>query len=73
MVGGRGNAMTRCGQKPAHPAAQQTLTHPLWISSKNICRGLTVPSGGIRSALSIGTVVCSGAVVVGQRSDRGVP
>src|SRR5215469_16345720 len=35
--------------------------------------GLTAPNGGIRSASSIGTVVCSSAVVVGQRSERGVP
>ena len=35
--------------------------------------GLTAPNGGIRSASSIGTVVRSSAVVVGQRSDRGVP
>src|SRR5262245_18957724 len=35
--------------------------------------GLTVPNGGIRSASSIGTVVCSSAAVVGQRFERGVP
>jgi hypothetical protein len=35
--------------------------------------GLTAPNRGIRSASSIGTVVCSSAVVVGQRSERGVP
>ena len=46
---------------------------PLWISSKNFCCGLTAPNGGIRSALSIGTVVCSSAVVVGRRSERSVP
>ena len=34
---------------------------------------LTAPNGGIRSTSSIGTVVCSSAVVVGQRSERGVP
>jgi len=35
--------------------------------------GLTAPNGGIRSASSIGTIVRSSAVVVGQRSERGVP
>jgi hypothetical protein len=35
--------------------------------------GLTAPNGDIRSASSIGTVVCSSAVVVGQRSERSVP
>jgi hypothetical protein len=35
--------------------------------------GLTAFSGGIRSASSIGTVVRSSAVVVGQRFERGVP
>src|SRR5262249_36903755 len=45
----------------------------LWISSKDFCRGLTAPNGGIRSASSIGTIVRSSAVVVGQRSERGVP
>ena len=34
---------------------------------------LTALNGGIRSSVSIGTVVRSSAVVVGQRSDRGVP
>ena len=34
---------------------------------------LTALNGGIRSAVSIGTVVRSSAVVVEQRSDRGVP
>src|SRR5207253_7654765 len=46
-------------------------------SGENTCRypqsGLTAPSGGIRSASSFGTVVCSSAVVVGQRFERGVP
>ena len=45
----------------------------LWITAKDFCRGLTAPGGGIRSASSIGTVVCSSAVVVGQRFERGVP
>jgi len=47
------------------------------ICDKNFRRypqsGLTVPNAGIRSASSIGTVVCSSAVVVGQRFERGVP
>ena len=52
----------------------QGATHcALWITSKNFCRGLTVPSGGIRFASSIGTIVRSSAVVVGQRFERGVP
>src|SRR5262249_39105325 len=34
---------------------------------------LTAPNRGIRSASSIGTIVRSSAVVVGQRSERGVP
>jgi hypothetical protein len=45
----------------------------LWITSTNFCRGLTVPNGGIRFASSIGTIVRSSAVVVGQRFERGVP
>src|SRR5215831_250181 len=40
---------------------------------ERFCRGLTAPNGGIRSASSIGTIVHSSAVVVGQRSERGVP
>ena len=52
----------------------QGATHcALWITSKDFCRGLTAPNGGIRSASSIGTIVRSSAVVVGQRSERGVP
>jgi len=52
----------------------QGATHcALWITSKNFCRGLTAPNGGIRFASSIGTIVRSSAVVVGQRSERGVP
>ncbi len=35
--------------------------------------GLTTPNGGVRSASSIGAVVRSSAVVVGQRFERGVP
>jgi len=45
----------------------------LWITSKDFCRGLTTRHGGIRSASSIGTIVRSSAVVVGQRFERGVP
>src|SRR5262249_7266931 len=52
----------------------QGATHcALWITAKDFCRGLTAPSGGIRSASSIGTIVRSSAVVVGQRFERGVP
>src|SRR5205823_200722 len=35
--------------------------------------GLTAPNQSIRSASSIGTIVRSSAVVVGQRFERGVP
>src|SRR4029450_2202271 len=43
------------------------------ISRRYPQSGLTAPNGGIRSASSIGTIVRSSAVVVGQRSERGVP
>jgi hypothetical protein len=55
------------------PDFQGATQCALWISSKNFCRGLTAPDGGIRSASSIGTIVRSSAVVVGQRFERGVP
>jgi hypothetical protein len=55
------------------PDFQGATQCALWISSKKFCRGLTAPNGGIRSASSIGTIVRSSAVVVGQRSERGVP
>ena len=48
------------------PASQQT--HRRYPQS-----GLTAPNGDLRSTTSIGTVVCSSAVVVGQRSERSVP
>jgi len=51
--------------KGRHPATKIFRRYPQ--------SGLTAPNGGIRSALSIGTVVRSSAVVVGQRSERGVP
>ena len=55
------------------PEFQGATRCALWITSKNFCRGLTAPNGGIRSASSIGTIVRSSAVVVGQRFERGVP
>src|SRR5262245_2737184 len=55
------------------PGCPVTSRGALWITAKNLCRSLTAPNGGIRSASSIGTIVRSSAVVVGQRSERGVP
>jgi MFS family permease len=73
------NGTSLLGRPPRMPrhqprGARSGITHcALWITSKNSCRGLTAPNGGIRSASSIGTIVCSSAVVVGQRFERGVP
>src|SRR5262249_55090743 len=59
------------------PAARRScrISKGLHISTKIFRRypqsGLTAPNGGIRSASSIGTVVCSSAVVVGQRIRKG--
>jgi len=73
-------AVRPSAQDAPSPAARRSCrnskgaTHcALWITSKNFCRGLTAPNGGIRSASSIGTIVRSSAVVVGQRFERGVP
>src|SRR5215471_15048885 len=55
------------------PEFQGATRRALWITPTNFCRGLTVPNGGIRFASSIGTIVRSSAVVVGQRFERGVP
>ena len=59
----------RCGSYASIGSGQAAM----WITSKNFCRDLTAPNGGIRSASSIGTIVRSSAVVVGQRFERGVP
>jgi hypothetical protein len=60
-----GGAALVPNSKGLHPATKTFRRYP------QSC--LTAPNGGIRSASSIGTVVCSSAVVVGQRSERGVP
>jgi hypothetical protein len=62
------------GHQPRRSCGFQGATH----TATKIFRpypqsGLTAPNGGIRSASSIGTIVRSSAVVVGQRSERGVP
>ena len=75
------NGTSLLGVRPGcpSPAARRSCrnskgyTLRLWITSTNFCRGLTVPNGGIRFASSIGTIVRSSAVVVGQRFERGVP
>jgi hypothetical protein len=76
------NGTSLLGRPPRMPVTSRAALVPefqgatrcaLWITSTNFCRGLTVPNGGIRFASSIGTIVRSSAVVVGQRFERGVP
>src|SRR5262249_15164335 len=62
--------LTRCDQKP--PRIPQR-SKPTKFFGRYPQSGLTAPNGDIRSTSSIDTVVCSSAVVVGQRSERSVP